>query len=68
MLHVDLAESYKNYQQDAIRSGYFGNQDFNIFAGCYYLKSPNNDDVGMIMLSLLSKVPTTKESRLQKIV
>ena len=45
MLHVDFAESYKNDQQDAIQSVYFGNQCFRIFTACFHTKSPNNKDV-----------------------
>ena len=45
MLHVEFAESYKNDQQDAMQSAYFGNQCFRIFTECCYAKSPNNNDV-----------------------
>ena len=45
MLHVDFVESYKNDQQDAIQSAYFGNQCFRIFKACCDAKSPNNNDV-----------------------
>ena len=34
MLHVNFAESYKNDQQDAIQSAYFGNQYFRILTAC----------------------------------
>ena len=34
MLHVDFVESYKNDQQDAIQSAYFGNQYIKIFTAC----------------------------------
>ena len=36
MVQVDFAESYKNDQQDAIQSAYFGNQCFSIFTACCY--------------------------------
>ena len=39
MLHVDFAESYKNDQQDAVQSAYFGNQCFRIFTAYCYAKS-----------------------------
>ena len=45
MLHVDIAESYKNNQQDAIQTAYYGNHCFRIFTACCYAKSPNNNDV-----------------------
>ena len=45
MLHVDFAESYRNGQQDALKSAYFGNQCFRIFTACCYARSPNNNDV-----------------------
>ena len=45
MLHSDFAESYKNYQQDAIRSLYFGNQCFSIFTTCCCTESSNNNHV-----------------------
>ena len=45
MLHVDFAESYKNDQQDAIQSTYFGNQCLRIFTACCYAKNPNNNNV-----------------------
>ena len=34
MVQVEFAESYKNDQQDAIQSAYFGNQCFSIFTVC----------------------------------
>ena len=37
MVQVDFAESYKNDQQDAIQSAYFGNQYFSIFTACCYV-------------------------------
>ena len=37
MVQVDFAESYKNDQQDAIQSAYFGNQCFSIFTACCYV-------------------------------
>ena len=37
MVQVDFAESYKNDQQDAIQSDYFGNQCFSIFTACCYV-------------------------------
>ena len=45
MLHGDFAESYKNDEQDAIQSAYFGNQCFRVFTAFCYAKSPNNNDV-----------------------
>ena len=36
MIQVDFAESYKNEQQDAIKSAYCGNQCFSIFTKCCY--------------------------------
>ena len=44
MLHVDFPKSYKNDQQVAIQSAYFGNQCFRIFTACCYAKSSNNND------------------------
>ena len=38
LVQVDLIESYKNEQQDAILSAYFGNQCFSIFTACCYSK------------------------------
>ena len=37
MVQVDFAEIYKNDQQDAIQSAYFGNQCFSIFMACCYV-------------------------------
>ena len=39
VVHVDFAESYRNDQQDAIQSAYFGNQSFSIFTK-FGLSSP----------------------------
>ena len=44
MLHLDLAENYRNDQQDAIQSVYLY-KCFRIFTSCSYPKSPNNDSV-----------------------
>ena len=45
ILHVDFAESYRNYQQDAIQSAYFGNQIFGIFTTCCYTKPVGSGDL-----------------------
>ena len=45
MIREDFTESYKNNQQDAIQSAYFGKQCFRIFAACFYAKGPNNNNV-----------------------
>ena len=53
MLHVDFAESYKNDQQEAIQSAYFGNRCFRIFTACYAKKKVLIITMlEMIMLSL----------------
>ena len=72
MLHVNFGESYKNDQQDATQSAYFGNQYFRIFTACCYAKSLLTK-LEMTMSSLLPKVPTDHDrvaplSCLQKVV
>ena len=42
---VDITEIYRNDQQDAIQSAYFGNQGFSIFAVCCYDKPVGSDDL-----------------------
>ena len=36
VVQIDFPESYKNDQQDAIQSAYFGNQSFSIIVTCCY--------------------------------
>ena len=38
LVHVDFAESYRNDQQNEIKSTYFGNQNFSLFTSCRYFK------------------------------
>ena len=45
ILQIYFAESYKNDQQEATQSAYFGNRCFSIFTACCYTKSPSNNDV-----------------------
>ena len=39
LVHADFTESYRNDQQNEIRSAYFGNQSFSLFTLCCYFKS-----------------------------
>ena len=36
LVHVDFAESYRNDQQNEIKSTYFGNKNFSLFISCCY--------------------------------
>ena len=38
LVHVDLAESYINDQQNEIQIAYFGNQSFSLFTSCCYFQ------------------------------
>ena len=38
LVHVDFAESYRNDQQNEIKSTYFGNKSFSLFISCCYFK------------------------------
>ena len=42
LVHVDFAESYKNTQQNAIQSAYFGAECFSIFTAVGYSKDEDN--------------------------
>lgn len=38
LIHVDFADSYTNYQQNATKSVYFGQENFSIFTVVWYCK------------------------------
>ena len=38
LVHADFTESYRNDQQNEIKSTYFGNQSFSLFTLCCYFK------------------------------
>ena len=70
MVQVDFAESYKNEQQDAIQSAYFGNQCFSIFTACCYSKVSGkikNDNV-IIVTERSDHDRVTSMSCLQKVI
>ena len=43
LVHVDFAESYRNDQQNEIKSTYFGNQSFSLFTLCCYFKGATSE-------------------------
>ena len=43
LVHVDFAESYRNDQQNEIKSTYFGNQSFSLFTLCCYFKGVTSE-------------------------
>ena len=43
LVHVDFAESYRNVQQNEIKSAYFENQSFSLFSSRCYFKRVTND-------------------------
>ena len=43
LVHVNLAESYRNDQQNEIQSTYFGNQSFSLFTSCCYFKGATSE-------------------------
>ena len=53
LVHVNLAESYRNDQQNEIQSTYFGNQSFSLFTSCCYFKGATseirNENVVVVM-------------------
>ena len=53
LVHVNLAESYRNDQQNEIQSTYFGNQSFSLFKSCCYFKGATreirNESVVVVM-------------------
>ena len=40
--YVDFTESYRNDQQNEMKSTYFGNQSFSLFTSCCYFKGETN--------------------------
>ena len=43
LVHANLAESYRNDQQNEIQSTYFGNQSFSLFTSCCYFKGATSE-------------------------
>ena len=43
LVQVNLAESYRNDQQNEIQSTYFGNQSFSLFTSCCYFKGATSE-------------------------
>ena len=76
LVHVDFAESYRNDQQNEIKSAYFGNQSFSLFTSCCYFKgvtseirnkrivavTENSDHNRITSMSCLKKVIDTVET------
>ena len=40
LVHADFTESYRNDQQNEIKSTYFGNESFSLFTMSCYFKGP----------------------------
>ena len=80
LVHVDFAESYRNDQQNEIKSTYFGNQSFLPFKSCFYFKgvtrkiknksvvvvTENSDHNRITSMSYLKKVIDTVETECGK--
>ena len=80
LVHVDFAESYRNDQQNEIKSAYFGNQSFSLFTSCCYFKgatseirsksvvevTENSDHNSITSMSCLKKVIDTVETECGK--
>ena len=43
LVHVDLAESYRNDQKNEIQSAYFCNESFALFTSCCYFKGATSE-------------------------
>ena len=43
LVHVHFAESYRNDQQNEIKSVYFGNQSFSLFTSCCYFNGVTSE-------------------------
>ena len=69
MIQVDFAESYRNEQQDAIESAYFGNQCFSIFTvSCYFNVQGKKTDTVIVVTDRSDHDRVTSMSFLQKVV